>query len=294
MPRLVHFILSLRHQFPNQPILITKWDITKAYRRVTMNGVSVERTLYMVDEKLYIQFRLSFGGATNPPTWCIPAEIIADLANELLECQDWHPSIVQAPGIQIPPTKPLESPDVPFAPALALAAETIPSECGRYDMYIDDGVGVFVDTPRNRLRVPAALPLAIHLISRPLAVNEPIPREFWIQMEKALEEASPAELQVILGWLFDTRRLLILLPPDKHLAWRSDIEQGLKDGFFSHADLLSLVGRLNHVCLVVPIAKYFMNRLEHKKTVSKTDKAKVISHPRRRHKRGPTPPSRVH
>ena len=38
-------------------------------------------------------------------------------------------------------------------------------------------------------------------------------------MLKLLAKGSPAEQQIVLAWLLDTRRLLVSLPSDKYSAW---------------------------------------------------------------------------
>lgn len=52
------------------------------------------------------------------------------------------------------------------------------SDGGIVDGFIDDLISVFLDSPENRIRNTQAVPLAMHLMSRPHAGNdrEPVPR----------------------------------------------------------------------------------------------------------------------
>ena len=66
------------------------------------------------------------------------------------------------------------------------------------------------------------VPLAMHVTSRPHAGDkEPILRRAILSMMKLLMEGSPAEQEIVLGWLLVyTRRLLVsTLPNDKYSAW---------------------------------------------------------------------------
>jgi hypothetical protein len=64
-----------------------------------------------------------------------------------------------------------------------------------------------------------------------------------------------------LGWLLDTRRLLISLTLDKYSEWAATIIFILITESCVYDDLETLVGQLNHVCFVIPVAQHFMSRL---------------------------------
>ena len=75
--------------------------------------------------------------------------------------------------------------------------------------------------------------------------------------------------QIVLGWLINTRLLIICLPPDKFRAWSNDIRSVLGAQTanccnISASALDSLIGRLTHASFVVPLATHFLNRLRSK------------------------------
>jgi hypothetical protein len=76
-----------------------------------------------------------------------------------------------------------------------------------------------------------------------------------------IAEGTPAESQVVLGWVLNTHTLLIQLPGDKFIAWTTDIATILKTGTVTFGSLESTVGRLNHAGFVIPMARHFLNRL---------------------------------
>jgi hypothetical protein len=64
-----------------------------------------------------------------------------------------------------------------------------------------------------------------------------------------------------LGWLLDTRRLLNSLTLDKYSEWAAATIFILITKSCGYDDLETLVGRLNHVCFIIPVARHFMSRL---------------------------------
>jgi hypothetical protein len=69
----------------------------------------------------------------------------------------------------------------------------------RLDSCIDDLIRVFLDTPRNREQEPHAVPSAIHVTSRPHAVeSEPIKQRETASDPKLVAECGPAKAQIVL------------------------------------------------------------------------------------------------
>ena len=90
------------------------------------------------------------------------------------------------------------------------------------------------------------VPLAMHVTSRPHAGDkEPILRRAILSMMKLLMEGSPAEQQIVLGWLLDTCRLLVSLPDDKYSAWTERIAKVIREKGCTKGDLDTLEGQLS-------------------------------------------------
>ena len=70
--------------------------------------------------------------------------------------------------------------------------------------------------------------------------------------DKLFAEVGLTEIKMILGWEWDFRRLKILLPENKFIAWTNDVSQLLTDGTTTAKALESTIGRLGHLALVVP------------------------------------------
>jgi hypothetical protein len=136
---------------------------------------------------------------------------------------------------------------------------------GSADVYIDDIITIFLDSPSNISRAPSAVPLAIHAVGRPFDPGESPPREPLLSLNKLSAEGAPEETKTILGWTINTRNLTISLPTDKFNSWCHDIDEILHDKTTSTSQSLEqLIGRLNHASQVIPLARFFMGRLRAK------------------------------
>jgi hypothetical protein len=81
---------------------------------------------------------------------------------------------------------------VPFAPARPMAVRIPSMESGRADVFVDDVIHVFPDTPGALERYPHIVPLAMELTSRAHAgTSEPIPRAI-LSPEKLAAEGAPS------------------------------------------------------------------------------------------------------
>ena len=69
------------------------------------------------------------------------------------------------------------------------------------------------DLPGMIPRLSAYIPLAISIFFHPIAPNEPIPRDDAAVLNKLIAEGDMSEVNLILGWLYDTRHLVVSPPP---------------------------------------------------------------------------------
>jgi hypothetical protein len=260
--RILHFIAALRFAFPNKRILIGKYDYSDAYRRMCHSASAAAQSIAVLGGIAYIALRLTFGGSPNPPTWCNFSEMVADASNELLMSTEWDPRTLRSPAQPVTPEPKLEPADVPIGLAKMPAVVVPTSTTSKTDGYIDDLMNVFLDTPDNRERSPHAVPLVMHVTSRPhTGEKEPLPRRAILSAPKLLHEGTPAEIQIVLGWLLDTRRFLVALPHDKFVMWTDSLMAVADQTTITFQDLETLIGRLNHAAAIIPLSRHFLNRL---------------------------------
>jgi hypothetical protein len=263
LPRIIHQVVALRYFFPALAILLGKYDWSKAYRRKNSSGRAAAQSLTIdaTGKYAHCHTRLTFGGAANPSIFSDVTEAATDLANDIAAMDDWDPSVCQSPlqsGVGTPIIRP---PDEPFAVAaeLSVAVELRPK--GYHDVFLDDMLQLFLATPENLNRSPAIIPLVMHLLTRPVADDEPILREVILESKKLEAEGTPIELQRILGWMLDTRKLLLSLPSDKYIAWLREVTAFIKARYISWSNCESLIGKLDHSILGMPLARFFLRRI---------------------------------
>jgi hypothetical protein len=210
LPRLLHYIVALRLAFSSLAILIAKFDYSDAYRRVAHSSTAAKQHILVMGSVAFVMLRMTFGGAANPPVWCAFSKMVTDLSNDISADPDWDPSVLHSPQRpKIPLTRHL-----PASIAVELAREmafSIPvTTTNRTDAFIDDLVNVALGTPSDLERGGHAVPLAIHVTSRPHAgESEPIPRRNLVQDKKLEAEGAHAKVQIVLGWALNCRVLTI-------------------------------------------------------------------------------------
>ena len=282
--RTIHYIVALRAAFPDERILISKFDFSDAYRRMAHDAAAAAQSILIVNHIAYLALRLSFGGAMNPAAWSCCSEMITDLSNELPLMEDWNPEEICSPDQHKVQAPIYESDQCAPAPAKPLSVHIPVTALGRSDCFIDDIIVVMIDRPEQILRHSSAAPLAIHCAMRPNAgvEKEPIPRRDAMAGEKLVAEGSPAESQICLGWTINTRLLLLLLPLDKFSAWSADIVDllGRPDRVVTRPELETLIGRLNHASFVIPLSRHFLSNLRSKLKIRPRPNSRAKSKPK--------------
>ena len=209
---------------------------------------------------------MTFGGRANPSEWSNISEAACDLVNTLQTLPNFQPEhYLHLIPAKIPPQSPLNE-DIPYKQAEQLSVYIEPNDCGKSDIYLDDNIGIAPDLRDNVRRLSVIMPLVICLLGRPLHENEPIIRKWLLSLSKFSAEGQPEEIKIVLGWLLDTRRLLVSLPEYKHSVWTEQIETVLRENKTTLADLENIKGRLMHLACVDRAARHFLGRINHMAT----------------------------
>jgi len=217
--------------------LISKFDLDSAYRRCHRSGETAHESLTIHNDTLFMALRLTFRGSPCPAMWGIVSEITTDTCNTLLHCEAWnHLDFYDSLSDFIPPPVFLPS-EIPFKSVRPLAVHIPVNDLGKVDLYIDDNIYVMVNLKDNPLRIIQAIPSATHSIARPVDPNDDLPRVNIISSKKLKAEGTLEEIKTVLGWVINTRNLLISLPPDKHKKWSSDITKIIQSKKVSHTKL---------------------------------------------------------
>ena len=134
---------------------------------------------------------------------------------------------------------------------------------GYADVYINNTTGISLAIPGsdNIERLLEAILLAVYTAARPLHGDEPIPCKEMAALAKLLAEAGSKESKIILGWLWDFRRMMIFLPENKFIAWSEEIEKILKARKTMVKELEKNIGRWVHLGIILPQVHHFLSRL---------------------------------
>jgi hypothetical protein len=263
--RVANLAVALRRKYPNLPIVASKIDFKSAYRRLHLDAATAIQTCTQLPEQelALIALRLTFGGSPCPNIWGCLAEPICDLANAIMEHDDWDPLSLHAPNHELVPPKKLMDDNIPFAEGKPLIVDVPVDPKGKSDLYIDDLISLAVDIPGsdNVKRLERGNLLAIHATARPKHPSEPIPREEMAAENKLAAEARAEELKIILGWLFNFRGLMISLPDNKFVAWSEAILKMINEKETTALVLGQNIGRLVHLGFVLPQVYHFMSRI---------------------------------
>ena len=149
------------------------------------------------------------------------------------------------------------SDDLPFEEAYPLIVDVPCDPRGHAEIFIDDFTIACVDTGNNNIRANKAVPLAVHVVGRPLLPLEVIPRKELIYEEKLAAEAGQSEIKRNVGWTINTRSLIITLLDDKSTAWTNTIEIVIRNKKSTHDELETILGRVAHLAVSSPKMLHF-------------------------------------
>lgn len=170
MSRLMNILVTLQRKFMDKNTMIRKEDLKSAYRRLHLRAGSVMQSgvKVKINGKWYIiiSLRITFGDASGPVGFCLFSDIVFIVINDLLACKSWNQKEVCSEFVKyIPPAEEMDS-SIPFGQASELSVE-IPVEAnGKFDVCIDDFIGIAVDIHDTKSRLELVPPYTVlHAIS---------------------------------------------------------------------------------------------------------------------------------
>ena len=173
------------------------------------------------------------------------SEASCDLCNDVADLDEWEPSKVRSPLQDLMGDVQRLDDSIPFHAGQPMAVDVEPRPQGYHDVYIDDMIQLFVDCPEHINRAPGIVPLVFHLLVRPPSRPDvPIDRNDILAEDKMKAEGAPSEEMRVLGWIIDTRRLLMRLPFDKFTCWSREVGEWIdpKRVYVTFKELESMLG----------------------------------------------------
>ena len=281
--RILLRILLLRSKFPNVPILINKYDLDSAYRRMHVKFEHSLLECWKWNDLMFVNSRLPFGYEKACENFSHLTDMVVDLAQQLEGDDTWDPSLLHSDLVAQVPKPEYEKGEK--APARPLQ-DTIECPDSYQDGYIDDLIGIVVANDEILMdKVKHAVPLILSCLFRPIFPDDEahLERAPILAPDKLLAEGGLSENKTILGWTVDTDRLLIRLPLAKAKRYLSDInaliEKGEAKKIISAMELETLIGKLVHVSQIAKEGLMFLNRLRFRmKSLQDTSKPPYLRH----------------
>eukprot|EP00979_Chaetoceros_neogracilis_P014856 scaffold4950_cov161-Chaetoceros_neogracile.AAC.2 len=268
--RILYQIHQLRVENPTTRILLSKFDFDAAYRRLHVLLKMALLCTTIVGPFAYLLFRLPFGSSPAAGCFSLLSEYVVDLAQALVEDISWCPSQLRSKmADSIPPMEPAT--DKPFGIARELSVNIHAKEIS-FDCYIDDMIVVCLMVKDNVQRALNAIPLILDSLFRPIMSEEPVERNPILSVDKLLAEGRLEEMKKTLGWIIDTRSLILYHPSvnSKLLVLEIDSMLNLfkKKMPIDRKKLECLIGKLNNIAFLMPEGRFFLNRLRFRHRVS--------------------------
>jgi hypothetical protein len=197
LKRFIHAIVHYRRCFPSTSLLMTKFDLKSAYRRAHFLGVSALQSIATTVGLLHdengdaeeitkgdltlVSLRFTYGGAANPSKFSAISELIADLANIIVQHRAWKPLELFSEFISLTGDQPiLEERNAAFAEARELQVDHELSEYGGVtEAFIEDIFTMFPFLSDDHYhRGHNAALLSIDTMGRPPThSDDPLPRD---------------------------------------------------------------------------------------------------------------------
>jgi hypothetical protein len=152
---------------------------------------------------------------------------------------------------------------VPFAKGAEQIVNLPVDPQGMGNVYIDDLIqtAVIINGTNNAIRCERATLLEMDACAWPKHLNKLIPRKDMEAHNKLKAEAGLEECKTILGWLVDTRHLLLSLPNNKFVAWTAINREVIEQGSTTAQEMESIIGCLGHLGMAIHFVYHFLSRL---------------------------------
>ncbi|GFH53887.1 hypothetical protein CTEN210_10363 [Chaetoceros tenuissimus] len=254
-------IHQMRLNNPLIPILLAKFDIDAAFRRMSVLLRYSPMFLSVLDDTAYLDLRMPFGSNQGPGKFCLVSETVTDVANHLMNNEFFDPKKLKSSFSDSVPRTNVLPEDIEFGFAIPLLHET-EERRSYWDVFVDDMINILLKDIEMEAKAREAAAIALELLFRPLAKNEYIKRNTILKITKLRAEGRLEELKIVLGWLFNTRLFRIYIPDEKGRRWLHDlssiIDKGCSSDWVTKQELESLIGKLNEAAHICNEGRFFL------------------------------------
>ena len=258
------------------PVYLAKVDIADGFYRIGIRPADALKLAVLFPTRkgeeplIAIPLTLPMGWKESPPAFCTATETVADLANH---------AIAYAPELGDQPHRLEELSETPpdsveCTPNPRSSPETmVPSHVGtpkllkpiRYcDVYVDDFLALAQGGAKQRRRVKRILLHSLDRVFRPLEQGDVPTRQEPASVKKLLKgDATWTTKKVMLGWMIDTIKGTIALPPH-----RVERLHAILDGIKPNQRIVDekhwhkILGELRSMAIAIPGARGLFSLLQ--------------------------------
>ena len=268
--QVIHEIHMLRCFHPLIPILLCKYDLDAAFRRLSVLTRHAVMCALSFGAFVYICFRLPFGAKPAPALFSLLSEFIAELAQCLMSDNEWDPNTFHSPMLDEFDTTPKFDP-TNLLPVNPLLFPYTPQEQS-VRVYIDDLITISLALPHLVTRAIHAVPLILDTIFRPNTAKELHSRNPILSKIKTIAEGILSDQQNILGWIINTKNMKLFIPTQKALRIKAELKELLNIAIAHKPvplkQLESVIGMLTHISTICHEGKFFLNRFRYRLKVA--------------------------
>jgi hypothetical protein len=219
------------------PVYLIKVDIADGFYRVWVNTDDIPKlgvifpTLPNSEPLVAFPLVLPMGWTESPPYFCATTETAVDLANRAAAHGNPPPHRLDTVTDSLPPPEDTRAftpcppgTSVPEPPRRRRPRRGLSSRpFGTFDVFVDDAIGIAQGGTLRRKRLRRVLFTAIDSVFRPLEPGDSPHRQEPISVKKLLKgDGCWTTRKVVLGWLIDTVRHTVELPPHRvDRSWKS-------------------------------------------------------------------------
>ena len=80
-------------------------------------------------------------------------------------------------------------------------------------------------------------------------------------VDKCIAQAAIVEENICIGWILNTRQLLVKLIEHKYKAWIADLKEFIERISVNYNDFKSFIGKLENFIIIIITMGHFMNTL---------------------------------
>lgn len=297
---LERILYQVRHANPRYgPVYIGKVDLADGFYRVWLTADAIPKLAvafprYEGEEQMIaLPLVLPMGWVESVPYFCACTETVADLSNSIPEHVDPGPHPLEEAAMTPPVSEagapralPVTAPvsvnadpresDEDVGPTAPTVLRPFHKPVASTDVYVDDFIQCVQGPESARMRHLRRLLHSIDKVFRPLDAADSEFRQHVPSMKKFLKgDAFLSTRKVVLGWIIDTLRGTLELPPHRQ-ARLAEIFEYLRG---RHRVGLSkwrkFLGELRSMCLGIPGSKGLFSALQESLKFSDQDRIRI-------------------